>query len=196
MAIASGTHFAERPDVFAAVVARLYTLSWYISIQEKPMSPQHLEIIKTTANVVTVMVALAAIFVSAYVAWITHRRAIIPILVFLFREDLWTVKNVGAGPALNLHIAWQEDTEGGHWKDLLRCYPLSPKEAIKLRHYPTSAMALAAVYTDAYGKKSYTSYCRDDLSTFSRADRYKWDMRSAKREWEIGVLDNARIIEN
>jgi hypothetical protein len=101
------------------------------------MSPPELDIIKTTANVVTVIVALAAIFVSAYVAWVTHSRAIMPILIFLFRKDLWLVKNVGTGPALNLHIIWQDAR--GDWNGMLRCYPLSPKETIKLRNYSANA---------------------------------------------------------
>jgi hypothetical protein len=156
----------------------------------------NLDAIKTLANVMSVAVATAAILVSAYVAWLSHKRSIMPVLVFLFRDGVWVLKNVGAGPGLNLLIAriHHTDATGRHWTDLTQCYPLAPKEIIKLGHY-SNAMELGAVYTDVYGKQYYSSRCRDYSTSFTRGDHFHWERSQAHFEADVNELKDARSTE-
>jgi hypothetical protein len=134
---------------------------------------------KTIVPILSALVATAAVIVSVYLARTAHQRAIMPVLVFSYRDGIWVLKNVGSGPALNLRIARVYHTSAKQiWQDLIRLNPLPPKEAINL-HYE-SAMVLAAVYTDAYGKKIYTSTCRDYDTTFKDGDEYGWDLQLGK----------------
>jgi hypothetical protein len=151
-----------------------------------------LELITKTVPVLT---GIAAIVLSVYLAWLAHQRSIMPVLVFLYKNGSWVLNNVGSGPALNLRVARNRpaDATGAEWVDLLRCYPLAPKETMLLP-YP-DAMAIAAVYTDVYGKRLYSSYCRDYSTTFARGDKYKWDLRRGQFEADVPELKNGRSRE-
>lgn len=139
-----------------------------------------MSMLDTVLKVLGVIVGATAICASIYVSWRGHKRSIMPVLVFLFKNDVWILKNVGAGPALNLLIARQlrdargeetmagrqiKDAKGEIWMDLIQCYPLASKDTLTLSNYDR-AFALGAVYTDAYGQTSVFQFLSRLLDEF------------------------------
>lgn len=86
-----------------------------------------------------------------------------PVLVFEYEGDNgWILRNVGAGPALNVVVAQKH--VGGQWFNPVRVPPLSKDGQFVLKwldHVNTTG--LGTTYTDTE-QLPYTSTCENDLS--------------------------------
>jgi hypothetical protein len=94
--------------------------------------------------------------IAAYIAWRAVTRNLRPILVFVRdpQINIWFVKNVGTGPALDVLIA-EKDREELPWSRFLRLPPIPKDGQITLKSAPS---LFAATYTDAENK-AYSTIC-------------------------------------
>ncbi len=86
-----------------------------------------------------------------------------PVLIFEYDGEVgWILRNVGAGPALNVTVA--QKRRSGEWFNPVRVPPLSKDGKLTLEwlnHINTTG--LGATYTDTE-QLPYTSTCGNDLS--------------------------------
>jgi hypothetical protein len=106
-----------------------------------------------------------------------------PVLVFEYDGDQgWVLRNVGAGPALNVIVA--QKRVGGEWFNPVRVPPLSKDGKFVLgwlNHVNTTG--LGASYADTE-QLPYTSTCGNDLSqVFSGTLFGPWPEGKIGRHW-------------
>jgi hypothetical protein len=141
-------------------------------------------------DLITATLSLTALLVSVVTFALnyrhTRRSAILsrkPVLVFEYDGDLgWVLRNVGAGPALNVIVA--QKRVGGDWFNPVRVPPLSKDGKFVLgwlNHVNTTA--LGATYVDTE-QLPYTSTCGNDLSQVSSGTLFgPWLEQQVGRHW-------------
>jgi hypothetical protein len=118
---------------------------------------------------------------------LTRRSAILgrkPVLVFEYDGRIgWTLRNVGAGPALNVVVAQRRRKDV--WINPVRVPPLAKDGQIVLtwlQHVNTTS--LGASYCD-FDQVVYTSICRNDLNEVSDGNQMKsWPEPEIHRYWD------------
>jgi len=106
-----------------------------------------------------------------------------PVLIFEYNGELgWILRNVGAGPALNVTVA--QKRVDGEWFNPVRVPPLSKDGQLTLKwlnHVNTTG--LGATYTDTE-QLPYTSTCGNDLSRVSAGALFgPWPEAQIGRHW-------------
>ncbi len=141
-------------------------------------------------DVITTALSLTALFVSVVTFALNYRHtrhtAVLsrkPVLIFEYDGDSgWILRNVGAGPALNVVVA--QKRVGGKWFNPVRVPPLSKDGKFVLQwlnHVNTTG--LGATYTDTE-QLPYTSTCGNDLSqTFDGVLFGPWPEDQVGRHW-------------
>jgi hypothetical protein len=122
----------------------------------------------------------------------TRRSAVLarkPVLIFAYDGDHgWVLRNVGAGPALNIIVA--QKRVGGEWFNPVRVPPLSKDGKVVLgwlNHVNTTG--LGALYADTE-QLAYTSTCGNDLSqVFSGTLFGPWPEVEIGRNWNHPPYD-------
>jgi hypothetical protein len=101
---------------------------------------------------IPVLVSVIAIFVAKRAV----TRSVRPVLVFVceVRGEVWSVQNVGAGPALDILVA-EKDRDEQPWARFMRVPPLPRDGKICLRSAPRF---LAVTYHDAENN-AYSTIC-------------------------------------
>lgn len=113
------------------------------------------------------------------------------VLVFEYDGDMgWLLRNVGAGPALNIVVAQKH--VAGEWFNPVRVPPLSKdgKFVLKwLNHVNTTG--LGAIYTDTE-RLPYTSTCGNDLSQVRSGTQFgPWLEHQIGRHWNHPAYDES-----
>src|SRR6266404_1422855 len=129
-----------------------------------------------TRDLVTAALSSTALLLSVVTFALNYRQsrrnAIVsrkPVLVFEYDGDNgWALRNVGAGPALNVVVA--QKRVGGEWFNPVRVPPLSKDGKfvlLWLNHVNTTGLGATCTDTE---QLPYTSTCGNDLSkTFKGA---------------------------
>jgi hypothetical protein len=143
-----------------------------------------------TKDVVFAVLSSTALLVSIVTFTLnyrhTRRSAVLarkPVLVFEYDAHRgWLLRNVGAGPALNVIVA--QKPVGGDWLNPVRVPPLSRDGSFALEwlnHANTTG--LGASYTDTE-QMPYTSTCGDDLSEVISGTIFgPWPEAEIGRHW-------------
>jgi hypothetical protein len=123
---------------------------------------------------VAALVLSAITFVLAYRATLTaDRRSRIPVLVFVYDNGSWILRNVGNGPALNIIVAirWRHEDPADRWDLPTRVPPIATDREFLLTWLGASNVAvLAATYQDflqantSGEARSYSVTSRYDLN--------------------------------
>lgn len=142
-------------------------------------------------DIISAILSATALIVSLFTFVLNYRfarrSAILgrkPVLVFEYDGNIgWTLKNVGAGPALNTIVA--QKRVGGEWFNPVRVPPLAKDGHMVLTwlgHVNTTG--LGATYSDFNGKP-YTSTCGNDLSQVFDGTRFgPWPEAKIGRHWD------------
>jgi hypothetical protein len=135
--------------------------------------------------------ALAVSIISVCFSIIKGRYDLIngvkPVLVFVYDQATgWEVRNIGAGPALNVVIAEKGGGAGSHWVNPVRIPPLKKDGSFGLDWAPhTNVDWLAATYDDI-GRRSYTTTCGDDLNVISEGNHLPvWRESAITAKWKF-----------
>jgi hypothetical protein len=106
-------------------------------------------------NILALLSAGVAVF-SAVIAWKAVSRSLRPVLVFVRDEQhqVWLVKNVGTGPALDVLVA-EKDRDKEGWLRFKRLPPLPKDGEISL---PSAPSVFGVTYNDAENKP-YSTIC-------------------------------------
>jgi hypothetical protein len=105
-------------------------------------------------NIVACISAVVAV-ISAVIARQAVTRSLRPVLVFVRDEhQVWFVKNVGTGPALDILVA-EKDRAEQTWNRFKRLPPLPKDGQIPL---PSAPSFFAVTYNDAENKR-YSTIC-------------------------------------
>jgi hypothetical protein len=145
-----------------------------------------------TKDLVTAVLSSTALLVSVVTFALNYRQsqrsallARKPVLVFEYEGNIgWTLRNVGAGPALNVVVAQKRG--GGEWFKPVRVPPLSKDGKFTLQWLNhVNDTGLGATYTDTE-QMSYTSSCGNDLSkTFDGTLFGPWPEPEIERHWNV-----------
>src|SRR6266853_6177843 len=93
-----------------------------------------------------------------------YGQKLLPSLVFVRQdEQVWIVRNVGEGTAINIVIYNYADKT---LLDKVELYPILPKEAIQL-DYLTGASELVATYENIFGEDPHHTTCVADQNEFN-----------------------------
>jgi hypothetical protein len=111
----------------------------------------------------SLLVSLGA-FVISLKAFVNSKR---PVLVFERIEDVWIVKNLGNGPALNVVLA-EADFEG-RWLKPVKLPSLSKDGSLRLENLKVAAR-LGATYTD-FDQRLYSSDCTYYITKIRRGKK-------------------------
>jgi hypothetical protein len=106
-----------------------------------------------------------------------------PALIFEYDGELgWILRNVGAGPALNVVVA--QKRVGGDWFNPVRVPPLSKDGRFTLEWLNhVNSTGLGATYTDTE-QLAYTSTCGNDLSKVAKGTLFgPWPEAQIGRHW-------------
>ena len=106
-----------------------------------------------------------------------------PVLIFEYDGEIgWLLRNVGAGPALNVVVA--QKRVGGDWFNPVRVPPLSKDGRFTLEWlHHVNTTGLGAIYTDTE-QLPYTSTCGNDLSTVAQGIRFgPWAESQIGKHW-------------
>lgn len=120
---------------------------------------------------------------------LTHENAVLgrkPVLVFQYSgEKGWTLRNVGAGPALNVLIAQKHET--GPWFDPVRAPAISKDGEFSLSWLgQTNMRSLGVSYSDFEGVR-YTSVSEADVSRVQEGSLLgSWSEREIQPFWTRG----------
>lgn len=80
-------------------------------------------------------------------------------------HEIWSVYNIGNGPALNLKLAFKNAIEHKHWeKEIVKANSLT-KEGRLVLEWVDLAAVLCVVYTDLAGTKYVSVFADDELET-------------------------------
>jgi len=141
-------------------------------------------------DIISAALALTALLVSLVTFALNYRharqgavQARKPVLIFEYDGGTgWLIRNVGAGPALNVIVAQQR--VGGKWFNPVRVPPLSKDGRFILEwlnHVNTTG--LGATYTDTE-QLPYTSTCGNDLSAVCKGTKFgPWAESQIGRHW-------------
>lgn len=143
-----------------------------------------------TKDLVTATLSSTALLLSVVTFALNYRQsrrtAVLtrkPVLIFEYDGDSgWTLRNVGAGPALNVIVA--QKRVAGEWFNPVRVPPLSKDGKFVLRWLNhVNSTGLGATYTDTE-QLPYTSTCGNDLSeTFDGTLFGPWPEPITGRHW-------------
>lgn len=132
------------------------------------------------AAAIAVVISLVSLLFSVIAFARTQRASVRPVLVFALDSDqVWKLKNVGRGPAMNVLVG--EQTQDGVWTQVIRCNPIAVGDATSLP-WLEYAWELAATYRDVDGRE-YTSRCRDHLTDTKTRNEFP-DWKPVDREFE------------
>ena len=143
-----------------------------------------------TNDLITATLSTMALVVSLVAFALNYRHtrhsavsARKPVLIFEYDGELgWILRNVGAGPALNVTVA--QKRVGGEWFNPVRVPPLSKDGKLTLEwlnHVNTTG--LGATYTDTE-QLPYTSTCGNDLSEVAVGTLFgPWPEAQIGRHW-------------
>ena len=107
------------------------------------------------AGLIVACISTVIAVISAIIAWQAVTRSLRPVLVFIRdKHQGWSVKNVGAGPALDVLVAERDGAEPT-WKRFKRLPPLSKDGEIRL---PSAPSVFGVTYSDAENKR-YSTTC-------------------------------------
>jgi len=144
-----------------------------------------------TKDLMTAALSSTALLLSVVTFAINYRQgrrsAILTrksVLVFEYDGDSgWTLRNVGAGPALNVVVA--QKRVGGEWFNPVRVPPLSKDGKFVLKWLnPVNTTGLGATYSDTE-QLPYTSTCGNDLSmTFDGTLFGSWPESVLGKHWK------------
>jgi hypothetical protein len=130
---------------------------------------------------VPVVVSALALVVSFFGYRLTAVRGVKPVLVIVYRESGWQVKNIGNGPALDVIVA--ERPEGGTWAHPMRVPPLAKDAELDLVLDDPNVKWIGARYSDIDGRV-YSSECSEDLTRVVEGDRFPhWPDQQILRDW-------------
>lgn len=135
-----------------------------------------------------VYLSIFAILISIFTYIISYFRNIKgtienkqPILIFSYeKSDVWTVTNVGNGPALNIliHHGNQE-----FWLSPTRIPALSKDASFELSWLKnTNILKLGSTYTDFNGKE-YSTVCQEDHSKLFKGTKIEFEPSSIIQHW-------------
>lgn len=136
------------------------------------------------------LIALAFAMVSFLVSF-THsvraRRAELrPVLAIVYTDESgWVIRNIGAGPALNVVVAQSlESGDNRSWRDPVRVPPLASGGDFPLHWIGHSNVrAIGAIYSD-FEDRSYSSICEDDHSRTMEGRKVPdWPTAEVSRHW-------------
>ena len=139
-----------------------------------------------TSDVLSAIAIIVTVGTLVFTFWL-HRReeavGIRPVLTFIYSDKLgWVLRNVGAGPALNVLVAQKK--VGGDWFNPVRVPPLSAGAERVLEwlgHVNTTG--LGALYID-FKERPYSSRCHSDLSTVHVGHVFgPWPESAIGRHW-------------
>jgi hypothetical protein len=96
---------------------------------------------------------------------LAYGQKILPNLIFIRRgERVWALKNIGDGTAFEVAVL---NYVSGVLVNLVKLYPISPGEAIRL-DYLEGAAKLVAKFQNMYGHDPAYTICEADSNTFSK----------------------------
>jgi hypothetical protein len=140
-------------------------------------------------NVIAAVAVAVAVVSLALTLQLQRRTAELsrkPVLVFVYTENGWDLRNVGYGPALNVVMSRRPiEPESGQWTEHIRIPPLSKDATFPIswaRH--VSKQLWRATYEDIAGG-SYTSECVRDLTKIY--DKFlppRWKEQDIQRAWQ------------
>jgi hypothetical protein len=141
-------------------------------------------------DIVSAVLASTALIVSVLTFALNYRHtrrttvlARKPVLVFEYEGNRgWVLRNVGAGPALNVIVA--QKPVGESWFNPVRVPPISKDGEFVLRWLDhVNSTGLGATYTD-FEALSYTSTCENDLSAVHSGTLFgPWTESQVGRHW-------------
>jgi hypothetical protein len=128
---------------------------------------------------------LGGIITGGIFGWVAYLRNIRPTLIFFRCQEgerrIWQLKNVGQGVAAYVRIRdYASDKKSIVRK--VRTYPIGPNDPARELVWVTAGGKLEALYTDAYGRRSYRTICDENENEFS------WSYRSLGRRPTIAEL--------
>jgi hypothetical protein len=150
-----------------------------------PLDPwQPKDVVSTILSLIALCISMMT-FALGY--RLTRRSAILgrkPVLVFVYDGKIgWILRNVGAGPALNVIVAQRHRSYG--WTNPVRVPPLAKDGEMVLqwlRHVNTTG--LGASYCD-FDQALYTSICGNDLNqVFDGNHMRAWPEKDIHRHWD------------
>lgn len=148
-------------------------------------------------DLIPAVLSLAALVVSMVTFALSYRytrqSAVLarkPVLIFEYDGGVgWTLRNVGAGPSLNVVVA--QKRVGGDWFNPVRVPPLSKEGSLTLRwlsHVNTTG--LGATYTDTE-QLAYTSICGDDLNSVAEGVLFgPWPEAQMGKHWNHPLFED------
>jgi hypothetical protein len=138
------------------------------------------------AAILSLVAVTVSLFTFAMNYAYTRRNAILgrrPVLVFEYDGRRgWILRNVGAGPALNVIVA--QKRVGGEWFNPVRIPPLAKDgEFVPAWLVHVNDTGLGATYSDVESLR-YTSICGDDLTHIHKGKRFGgWTEAQVGRHW-------------
>ena len=151
---------------------------------------------RSTPYLITAVLSSTALLVSVVTFALNYRQsrrsAVLtrkPVLAFEYDgASGWILRNVGAGPALNVVVA--QKWVSGEWFNPVRVPPLSKDGNFVLQWLDhVNSTGLGATYTDTE-QMPYTSTCGNDLSqTFDGTLFGPWPEPKIGRHWNQPLYD-------
>jgi hypothetical protein len=131
---------------------------------------------------IAIAVSIVTFALSFWFSWRSAIAAQRPVLVFVYSENGWMLRNVGGGPALNIVVA--QKRVGGEWFNPVRIPPLAREAELALTWLGhVSSTGLGATYED-YESRPYTSTCGNDLTRSSSGAQFGgWRDDEIGRHW-------------
>jgi hypothetical protein len=147
------------------------------------------------SNIIAVIALILSGFtfgIAQRFARVSDRRARMPVLVFIYENKRWLLRNVGNGPALNIDMAIKYDHGDRNWVAPTRIPPIGREEQFHLSWLGDLSVAvLAASYEDflhtATSRKSgeYTVQSHHDLNQVVPARELpRWKVNETMPAWE------------
>jgi hypothetical protein len=137
-----------------------------------------------------VVISLAALAYNMTRARLDHRVAVKPALVFAYDfASGWHIHNIGAGPALNIVVAFRDF---GHaplsksWMRPVRIPPIGKDGSFPIHWAPhDNDHGFGATYFDVWDRP-YSTICTRDLNTVRPGNRLrKWKAADIAEEWKL-----------
>jgi hypothetical protein len=129
----------------------------------------------SNGQIVSIIFPIASVIVSLGAVWYSRRSyeaSIQPVLVFGRRSEGpagWCIENVGRGPALNVRVLDISEKDG--IVSNVSYYPIAAGGSTSLCGIKV-AWKLAAIYTDAYGRRWYTTRCGNNENSVEKGNKY------------------------
>jgi hypothetical protein len=140
-----------------------------------------------TIAALPLVISIVAVLIAYYSYRGSVRSSMRPVLVFSRTPtSWWKVKNVGAGPAINIVIARigiDEEIDSA-----TACYPLAAGDEYDLP-WIRGGPSLASTYTDVFGGR-FTTSCDGNSNTLRSGHRPK--LRPTDQQWIHQILAEGR----